>query len=173
MSNFNKPVNAFPSSMLVVDVTLGIGHDILNDGAFTNTYWGYFSEEGAVFEAEESNLMPASGALAVIKNTTDISRTVVFYWIDSLDDSMPIFIWNAHSYKNDKSYNRLQALFEKDLYITVDGVTYALGKKSPDFGNALGDYKVINWYKNNAEAQKLGYILKQTGVTKRLQINWK
>ncbi|MEQ1968483.1 hypothetical protein ABLA30_16030 [Xenorhabdus nematophila] len=175
MSDVNKPENAFPDSMLVVDITLGIGSNssITTGGDIDTTYWGYFNRENIKSDVEEGNLTPPVGVFSIIKNQTDIADSSVFYWIEYPDNSAPIFIWNVSSYNNDNSYNRLAALFEKDLHITVDGITYALGIISHDGADTSSEHKVINWYKNNAEAQKLSYILKQTGVTKRLYINWK
>ncbi|WP_446470806.1 DUF7823 domain-containing protein [Xenorhabdus stockiae] len=167
MSDVNNPENAFSDSMFVVDITLGIGID-----RPSITHWGYCSEEAS--ENEMLDTMPAVGALTVVKNKTDITRADIFYWIEYPNNvDTPKLIWNLYSHKDNDSYNRLVTLFEKNLYITVDGVTYALGKRVGSIHNNPEKHRVNNWYKDSADVQKLSYILKQTGVTKRLHINWK
>ncbi|OKO94774.1 hypothetical protein Xedl_03958 [Xenorhabdus eapokensis] len=84
--------------------------------------------------------------------------------------------WAVYSYKDDESYQQALELFQnKNLYITVDGVTYNLGKNTyppPDPNGYYGKYAFDNIYTGDG-AQSLGNVLKQTGVTKRLYINWK
>ncbi|WP_340618844.1 hypothetical protein [Xenorhabdus entomophaga] len=161
MSDVNNPEIVVEDYLLIIDVTLGVGWD-----DHTESKWGYFSEE------EASKKEPAFGSLDVIQNRTDIAKIRTFYWIDQTGPGVPLFIFGVSPYLATESSTGLEDLFKnKDLYIIVDGLTYNLGKPSNFFTPLEHGY--FSWYESNAKVQKLSSILKQTGVTKRLYINWK
>ncbi|RAW91406.1 Thoeris anti-defense Tad2 family protein [Photorhabdus laumondii] len=142
------------NNMMVFDVTLGTGK---NDG---NNGWGYKPSW------DKNSDWPNFGTLNVIQNKTDIVATLSFFW----NEGTNTFIWNIFSRENEEIYLKVEELFKaKDLYITVDGITFNLGKGSSTIKRE--GYRSVNWYEGN-EAQKLGAILKQTGETKRFYCNW-
>ncbi|MDE1479037.1 DUF2829 domain-containing protein [Xenorhabdus bovienii] len=159
MEEKEEPVKPEPH-MMIFDLTLGI--EQRKDGMTT---WGYWGKEGV----DKNNA--AHGSLNVIQNKTDIEKTVMFFWFeDSSSGKAPVFNWNVLSRKY---YQTVDDLFSnKNLYVTVDDVAYNLGKCSLTT-NTDREYEYVSWYENNAETEKLGEVLKQTGKTKRFYCNWR
>nr|WP_319931837.1 DUF2829 domain-containing protein [Xenorhabdus sp. 12] len=158
-----EPTPDLGENMMVFDLTLG-AELTKNDGS--STTWGY--------SGKETEIMIPHGNLKVIQNKTNIKEIKIFYWIE-YNNNVPIFIWNVLSDPDKESNQRVDELFKnKSLYITVDGVTYNLGKRSPTKKPDTNvKYECINWYEHNAEAKKLSAILKQTSQTKRFYCNWR
>ncbi|MBC8953193.1 hypothetical protein [Xenorhabdus sp. PB62.4] len=178
MPEFNKTeiVTEDTENMLVIDIILGMGRVGLPDlGMPPVVRWGYQSEAGA------SENWPSYGSLIVIENNTpiDIGKTEAFFWTEiQKSNGADCFIqWNVSSYANKESYQRMLDLFKnKVLYITVDGITYNFGKYSNIIvgGNIPPSYTIgYNYFSQTTpDAEKLGNILKQKGLTKRLYFKW-
>ncbi|KMJ43782.1 hypothetical protein AB204_17775 [Xenorhabdus khoisanae] len=178
MFEINNPdiVTADTENMLVIDIILGMERVGLPDSDMpTVVRWGYQSEEGA------SENWPSYGSLIAIENNTpiDIGKTESLFWteIPKLNGVDSFIQWNVSSYANKESYQRMRDLFKnKVLYITVDGITYNFGKYSNIIvgGNIPPSYTIgYNYFgQTTPDAEKLGNILKQRGVTKRLYFNW-
>ncbi|TDB48259.1 Thoeris anti-defense Tad2 family protein [Photorhabdus khanii] len=143
--------------LMVFDITLGTGKYKDNSGV---TGWGYYGID--------NDLLSPFGTLNVIKNKTDIAKTTVFYWNERGGYNPPLFIFGVFSRESSESYQKVQELFKsKNLYITVDDITYNLGTPS-----SIGIDGDSSWYEGT-EAQKLGAIMKQTGKTKRFYCIWR
>ncbi|MDX7999578.1 DUF2829 domain-containing protein, partial [Xenorhabdus sp. Reich] len=153
-----KPKPELNDSMLVFDLTLGSGR--YRDGENSTNDWGYLVDDRYLNTGKEA----AFGALNIIQNKTSIEKINIFYWNENNQSKESGLRWIVDSLENDQSYQQMQDLFKnKSLYITVDDMTYSLGKRSPNSG----------LYEDNTDAQKLSFILKQTGQTKRLYCNWR
>ncbi|MGJ0637905.1 Thoeris anti-defense Tad2 family protein [Xenorhabdus bovienii] len=138
------------------DLTLGEG----NSGAFL----GYV--------ALESWFVPGFGTLNVTGNSTDIAKILLFYW-NSIDYDNPSIILQGISDKNEDSYQKMKELLKKNLYVTVNNVIYNFGV--PTLYPDLIDSKPYKYYitYQNADVQKFGAVMEQTGQTKRLYFNWR
>ncbi|OKO99359.1 hypothetical protein Xedl_03726 [Xenorhabdus eapokensis] len=135
-----------------------------------HTAWGYVKEG---YEWDEHEWSKYFGDLKVIQNKTDIVETSSFYWHTSRDNKVDVILWIAISNANQESSQKVIELFQaKELYITVDGVTYNLGKSLHLDTDPKYEYEIDNTYKNN-DAKKLGALLQQNvGNTLRLYCNW-
>ncbi|MDE9543633.1 Thoeris anti-defense Tad2 family protein [Xenorhabdus bovienii] len=148
---------------LVFDLTLGAG----NNGYFL----GYVADH-----ALEGMGLPDFGTLNVIESQTDIAKILLFYWdwtADS-DNDPPSIILQGISDKNEDSYQKMIELLKKNLYVTVNnGVLYNFGVPTlyPDYRGSKA-YKYYITYQN-ADVQKFGAIMEQTGKTKRFYLNWR
>ncbi|WP_426576033.1 DUF2829 domain-containing protein [Xenorhabdus stockiae] len=163
-----EPVPDLGDNMMVFDLTMGTGIDKKNG---SNTTWGYYDKKD-----DRKN---SHGVLKLLQNKTDIEKTIIFYWIEynnnnnNNNNDDPIFIWNLLSHHSKDSEKKTNELFEnKSLYITVDDITYNLGKRSTTKATDI-QYECVNWYQNNDEAKKLSAVLKRTGETKRFYCNWR
>ncbi|MCC8364724.1 hypothetical protein J8V57_00240 [Xenorhabdus sp. PB61.4] len=165
MSEINKPVIAFPNYDLVLDITMAFGdyREVYGVPGGSSVV-GYSSVWGYNHDQIHMTTILNTGSLSVIKSYAEkIINITTVDWVEHVNNYAPSgFRLRGFSYDN--------SLFEKDLEITVDGVLYFIGKCisaewSKEFGfNCL--------FENNSDAQKLSYVLKQTGVTKRLQFLW-
>ncbi|MGJ0578219.1 Thoeris anti-defense Tad2 family protein [Xenorhabdus bovienii] len=115
------------------------------------------------------------GDLKVIKNNTPIRKISIFYWIEYPDDdsNVPTLVFTVTS-PDAASDEQVREFLEKFLCITVDGMTYKLGKVLPALGSIDGSgYGSSCWYRDT-EAQRLGAMMKQNvGKTLRFYLNWK
>ncbi|MDE9556093.1 DUF2829 domain-containing protein [Xenorhabdus bovienii] len=145
--------------MLVFDLTLGIGN--------ANSFLGYVADHAIDY-------LPDFGTLNVIQNKTDIAKISLFYWNCYEDEYTPpsSIRLQGSSDKNEDSYQKMIELLKKDLYVTVDGVTYNLGVPLPYPNNHNTAYTYRTWYQY-ADVKKLGAVMEQTGKTKRFYFNWR
>ncbi|PHM30036.1 hypothetical protein [Xenorhabdus innexi] len=162
---------------VVLDITLGAGEfnfpypDIESE----NMHWGYNSK------AQSDQNKPPFGELSVIENNTplDADKIGFFYWSERSFAGSPggFLLFNAHSYNNQKSFDSMVDLFyNKYLYVTVNGITYKLGKYSKILVgiSIVHNYNITYDYiaKSIPDAKGLGNILKETGETKRFCFRW-
>ncbi|MBE8596281.1 DUF7823 domain-containing protein [Xenorhabdus sp. BG5] len=152
--------------MLSFDLTLGAaknGEDI--------EYWGYTSDN-----------QPNIGSLTGLQPNTDIEHISEFRFEggtlkggkDTRKNSTSLSLYIS---SNQNSYQKVMALLNKTLYVTVDNVTYNLRIDSP--GKIHGDnasYTCHVVYTEDAEGSeiyKLSDILKQQiGQTKHFSLKW-
>ncbi|WP_426576661.1 hypothetical protein ACP179_20230 [Xenorhabdus stockiae] len=162
---------------LELDITLGAEKFNFSDPEIEleNMHWGYNSE------AQSSQNRPSFGKLSVIENNTPIDADKIgfFYWSERLFAGLPggFLLFNAHSYKKQQGFkNMLDLFYDKFLYVTVDGVTYHLGKYSKIIVgiSVVHDYNITYDYiaQSIHDAKKLGDVLKATGETKRFCFRW-
>ncbi|PHM47868.1 Thoeris anti-defense Tad2 family protein [Xenorhabdus sp. KK7.4] len=131
-------------NILVFDLTLGY------EQKYGMRFWGFIGSEEDRF--------PSIGTINIKYDKYNFGKITGFYWTDD-----GIFHFDTIEPHNE--------LFEQALLITVDDITYNLGKRS-SYGNVgYGEY-YTNGYSNNADAQKLSAILKQTGQLKTCCIKW-
>ncbi|MDC9596189.1 Thoeris anti-defense Tad2 family protein [Xenorhabdus anantnagensis] len=149
-----KPVEC----MLSFDLEIGVGTSKDISGA-----WGYLADE----ESTSIGLSPF-GILTSLKNKTDIKKLSLFIW----DDDYGIIL-RVSSDKNQAGHQKMQALFKKDLTVTVSDVLYHLGGISEGQITGEDEYEFAGFYQDN-DAKKLGALLKQN-VDKTLHFcfNWK
>ncbi|MDE9498849.1 DUF2829 domain-containing protein [Xenorhabdus bovienii] len=152
--------------MLVFDLTLGAGQ---YGGGYGQT-WGYIAYDDVTEPTH------AFGTLNVIQNKTDIAEILRFFWevfIDEPSTTPPIFL-RGISDKNEDSYQKMKKLLKKALYVTVDDITYNFGNGVDGKDGKDYEYGYYTWYPaENADAQKLGAVMQQTGKTKRFYLNWR
>ncbi|MCG3463103.1 DUF2829 domain-containing protein [Xenorhabdus bovienii] len=154
--------------MLSFDVFIGTANATLQ-GSEGHVAWGYVKDG---YKWDEQEWSKSFGDLKVIQNKTGIVETTSFYWHVNRDHSDGVILWLAYSGTSQESFHNLINFFQtKELHITVDGVTYNLGKSLDITTKQEYGHVIDNVYKNN-DAKKLGVILKHTGVTKRLYVNW-
>ncbi|MGJ0580638.1 Thoeris anti-defense Tad2 family protein [Xenorhabdus bovienii] len=156
--------------MLSFDVFIGTANATLQ-GSEGHVAWGYVKDG---YKWDEHEWSKSFGDLKVIQNKTDIVETSSFYWHASSDNKVDVIIWIAVSNANQESSQKLIEFFQtKELYITVDGVTYNLGKSLNLVTDPRYKYEIDNGYKND-DAKKLGALLQQNaGNTLRFYCNWK
>ncbi|WP_426577091.1 hypothetical protein ACP179_23245 [Xenorhabdus stockiae] len=164
MSDVNKldDVSEF-NSMLTIDIILGAYHMEWDE-------WGYRAE------AQADGAVPSFGAIFVIENRTriDVAKTDLFSWAEFSPSvaNVDSITWNVFPYGDKISQQVVFNLVQNSsLLVTVDGNTYNLGNNTIPLESA--ERKVFPCQYTGDEAKKLGAILKQAGVTKRLYINWK
>ncbi|WP_152544258.1 hypothetical protein [Photorhabdus aegyptia] len=131
-------------------------------------YYGYLSEN----KISDSDAAPI-GTLTITQNKTDIKNTLIFHTVEN-----PGYIHFSVSFDEVNS-QKVKELFKKNLYVKVDNITYNLGtgsEMSPDITNSTHGilYNHHNPPNNphKVDAEKLGRIIKQTGVTTRFYLNW-
>ncbi|WP_237385222.1 Thoeris anti-defense Tad2 family protein [Xenorhabdus sp. Sc-CR9] len=162
-----KPEFELDDSMFVFDLILGAGRYRDSQGGSSDD-WGYIVDDRYLSTGNEA----AFGTLNVIRNKKAIEKIDIFYWGKNNKSKASGINLLISSHENDASYQQMKNLFKnKSLYITVDNITYNLGMSSPEDSNSK--YYWGNWYENNAEIEKLGEILRQTGQTKRFYFNWR
>ncbi|MDE1483617.1 hypothetical protein [Xenorhabdus bovienii] len=156
-----KQLISWDHHTLGFDLTLGAGNN------------GYFLGYAADHVLEGMGL-PDFGTLNVIENQTDIAKISLFYWNCYEDEYTPpsSIRLQGSSDKNEDSYQKMIELLKKDLYVTVDGVTYNLGVPLPYPNNHNTAYTYRTWYQY-ADVKKLGAVMEQTGKTKRFYFNWR
>ncbi|MCP9266841.1 DUF2829 domain-containing protein [Xenorhabdus sp. XENO-1] len=134
-------------SMLVFDLTSGA------DKNSNDQYWGYSSGK------YDSSL----GDLSIVQNKTDIAEFSLLYWIEYNSSALENQVfWNISSYPNEESVQKVAKLFSKVLVITVDNISYNLGRAkdaSSLEGESGGKYGYVASY-FGSEAAKLGAIMK-------------
>ncbi|MDE9484153.1 DUF2829 domain-containing protein [Xenorhabdus bovienii] len=128
--------------------------------------WGYLADDE--FEGLNERTF---GTLTRIQNKTDIEKISLFYWEERVNNTKGLW-WKVSSENSKEGYQKMIELFNKNLSITVDGITYNLGNTSPHALKNKGEYEYAGAY-FNAEAQELSAILKQAGQTKRFYCNWR
>ncbi|MDX7998156.1 hypothetical protein FE394_02825 [Xenorhabdus sp. Reich] len=170
MSEINEPKIDIDNSMLVIDVTLGTALDNgvtlgLNKDD-VETRWGYLSDDVANWEKSR-----AFGFLIVIKNNIVFDKTIFFYWSEfkGAPDYL-LFYWGVQLRKDEKYLLEVLKFFiKKVLYVTVDDITYNLGR-GEDWSEPYASGAMVTY--SGTDAQKLSTILKKTGETKRFYCNW-
>ncbi|NDK98261.1 DUF2829 domain-containing protein [Photorhabdus bodei] len=158
---FEDKVKAEPESddMLVFDLKSEFGEKA--------GYYGYLSEN----KISDSNAAPI-GTLTIIQNKIDIKNILIFHTVEN-----PGYIHFSVSFDEVNS-QKVKELFKKNLYVKVDNITYNLGTSpewSSDITNSTSGVLYNNDPPNNphkVDTEKLGRIIKQTGVTKRFYLNW-
>ncbi|MEQ1965244.1 DUF2829 domain-containing protein [Xenorhabdus khoisanae] len=161
-----KPEFELDDSMFAFDLTLGAGRYRASQASADD--WGYLVDDRYLSTGNEA----AFGTVNVIQNKKAIEKIDIFYWGENNKSKASGLNLLVSSHENDKSYQQMQDLFKnKSLYITVDNITYNLGMSSPKGSHSK--YYWGTWYESNAEVEKLGAILKQTGQTKRFYFNWR
>ncbi|MBI6548707.1 Thoeris anti-defense Tad2 family protein [Xenorhabdus lircayensis] len=131
--------------------------------------WGYIADD----EFEGLNER-AFGILTRIQNKTDIEKISLFYWEErkKSEELSKGLWWKVSSDNSKKGYQKMSEVFNKNLFVTVDGITYNLGSASPQTLKGKGEYEYVGAYLD-IKAQELSTMLKQTGQTKRFYCNWR
>ncbi|MDE1480306.1 DUF2829 domain-containing protein [Xenorhabdus bovienii] len=152
--------------ILVFDITLGVSSD--------DYYWGYVADHEL-----ENDGISGFGTLNIIQNKTDITKISFSIWHTQpqFPNSTALTL-QVYSDNNQDSYQKMTALLKKDLYITVDDVTYYLGIAVIAESSENGEenrYGHFIWYpsEKNTDLKKLGAVMQQTGKTKRFYLNWR
>ncbi|WP_340614227.1 hypothetical protein [Xenorhabdus thailandensis] len=168
MSDVNRLDNVSEiKNMLTIDIILGMARWSPDTDEWAH-WWGHQDD------TDSNGSATSFGSLIVIENNTSIDavKTQEFDWSEfspKLDNTSAI-TWITSSY--DGYFQKVFDLFQNQtLFVTVDGVTYNLGNNTNEPGNPPKNV-VIGLY-TSPGAYELGTVLKQTGVTKRLYINWK
>ncbi|PHM27809.1 hypothetical protein [Xenorhabdus innexi] len=155
------------NNMLTIDITLGMAR-WWSDTVHWVHFWGYQGH------GESDGGATSCGSLVVIENNTpiDVARTNQFRWWEfspQMDNTHSIS-WDTYSY--DGFFQKTSDLFSnKVMYVTVDGITYNLGKNTSISGSSAKNGVIADYI--SPDAPKLGNILKQIGVTKRFYFNWR
>ncbi|PHM59100.1 DUF7823 domain-containing protein [Xenorhabdus sp. KK7.4] len=158
-------------NMLTIDITLGMARWDPDTDTWAH-WWGYQDDT----YSNGNNGVSSFGSLIVIENNTpiDIVKTTEFDWSEfsSKVSNTSAITWLTFSY--DGHFQQVYNLFyNKTLYVTVDGVTYNLGNNTEDPNDPGSPPKnSVSGLYTSPGAYELGAVLKQTGVTKRLYINW-
>ncbi|WP_340618808.1 DUF2829 domain-containing protein [Xenorhabdus entomophaga] len=131
--------------------------------------WGYIGEKGGPHY--DPSLL---GSLNMIRNNTDI-KTVTAFVVSDVADIYQKFQYIRFNFFSEKM-NDLQyasEIKEKNLQVTVDNVTYNLGKPTTArFENGLG-WRTAYSNEQNSAVDELIKVLQQTGKTKRFYCVWK
>ncbi|MDE9484020.1 DUF2829 domain-containing protein [Xenorhabdus bovienii] len=143
------------NNILEFDIKLGASEH--------SEYYGYSSHDSD----DTSGKIGIFGNLYITKNNTEISNVLAFYYYDG-----------SHTFILDVPYNDLNAqkiaeLFEKNLYVTVDNLTYKLGA----FPNAYASdsnnkFSIFYNIHDDPKLLKLANISMETGETKRFLLTW-
>ncbi|MDX7987845.1 DUF2829 domain-containing protein [Xenorhabdus sp. 12] len=163
-------------SMYVFDLTIEYASSKDTLGGLMEM-WGYVDETDAIKWNPNHH---AVGAINIVSNNAEIVQTDSFYWVETpnTSGSWNMLKWNVSTPHNKESYEKIKNLFNnKNLYITVDSITYYLGKPyvptySEDVYKCFTSYALGIPY--SSEAGKLREILKQQiGKTKRFCVTWR
>ncbi|MBD2793075.1 DUF2829 domain-containing protein [Xenorhabdus szentirmaii] len=120
--------------------------------------WGYIDQEGKWLSGSQSTF----GTLTPISNKTVIKQVLAFYW-----STYDHFYLIVSSDKEDNS--KLLELITKNLYITVDDVTYFIGF-APPLDDRNNRYTIS--YGTN-DVRNFGEVLKHTNEKKTFCLNWR
>ncbi|MDE9431343.1 DUF2829 domain-containing protein [Xenorhabdus bovienii] len=103
--------------------------------------------------------------LVTLEDSISNNTISSFYWSGG-DNNAIIANLNLRP-DSDAESNLLKDIRDKKLTITVDGKKYELGYRFEKSDEPI----YIPWYKGG-EAEKIGNLLKQTGKTYHIQLNW-
>ncbi|MEQ1974490.1 DUF2829 domain-containing protein [Xenorhabdus sp. SGI240] len=165
MQDAIKPEPGLESGNLVFDLKL----DIIISSWGAQRTWGYRGEKGG--PAYNNSLF---GSLNMIRNNTDIKTVTAFYVSDIADIYQKFQYIHFHFFSekmNDLRYD--SEIKEKTLQVSVDNVTYNLGK--PTTAPFDGELGWMATYSNeqNPAVDELIKVLQQVGETKRFYCVWK
>ncbi|MGJ0625977.1 DUF2829 domain-containing protein [Xenorhabdus bovienii] len=152
-----KPKPESDDNMLVFDITLGSSTFNINNDEYQD--WGYLSNKGLRGSGQST-----FGTLILAQNITDVKDILMFYVTKHGS------VYSRISSEKD-NYQKVEELIKKNLYVTVDDVTYNLGDAKITSKDA--ENHTITPEYSSTDAQKLGEVLKQTGQTKRFYCNWR
>ncbi|MDC9614089.1 DUF2829 domain-containing protein [Xenorhabdus khoisanae] len=150
---------------LVFDIKL----DMFKSSLSGQGTWGYIGEKGGPLY--DPSLL---GSLNMIRNNTDIKTVTAFYVRDKVRYDETIKHFRFHflpEIKHDWQYGRV--IEAKTLQVTVDNVTYNLGKPTGCTFNSENGGMIMYSNEEYPAVDELIKVLQQTGKTKRFYCVWK
>ncbi|MBD2796877.1 DUF2829 domain-containing protein [Xenorhabdus sp. 18] len=152
------------AQMLFFDLKVGTGTGRVYESEDI-AVWGYFPGNEKIYGKPNP-----FGTLTNFQNTTEITTFLYFIWYERYVER-PLMLIGLSS--TPEGFWKMEELLNKDLTVTVDGVSYHLGNSDDTLNDDPQQHKSDRVYSND-DAKKLGAVLEQNvGNTLHFFFKWK